>query len=86
MAIRQMVVNHVMEDGTCDFCSRRKNAQQKYLQQLSEMQCNITRVPMFPEEIKGLQALDVLRSILFSHETEDDSSAVIEGVGINQQI
>lgn len=86
MAIRQMVVNHVMTDGTCDFCTRRKKAQQKYLQQLNEMQCNITRVPMFPEEIKGLQALDVLRNILFSHETEDEGSAVNEKMGINQKI
>lgn len=78
---RQLVVNRVMESGSCDFCNRRKMAQQKYLDQLYEMygkQYNITRVPVFPEEVKGIETLNTLRSILFRNEMEDDQGDVIE--------
>ena len=72
ITVRQMIVNHVMEIGTCNFCHQRKTAQQKYLDQINEtygMQYNIVKAPMFPGEIKGIETLDMLRKVLFDNKT-----------------
>ncbi|MFA5816231.1 MAG: ArsA family ATPase [Bacteroidales bacterium] len=65
---RQIIVNNVMVSDGCDFCKRRKAGQLPYLQEISETFSNLNKVevPMFPEEIKGLEALNQLRRSLFS--------------------
>ncbi len=64
---RQIIVNNVMTSQGCDFCMKRKNAQMPYLHDISNKFENLSRieVPVFPEEIKGLDALDKLRMCLF---------------------
>jgi arsenite/tail-anchored protein-transporting ATPase len=63
----QIIVNNVMVSEGCDFCKRRKAGQLPYLQEISETfsSLNKVEVPMFAEEIKGLEALDQLRRCLF---------------------
>ena len=64
---RQIIVNNVMVSEGCDFCRRRKAGQLPYLQEISEIFSNLNKVevPMFAEEIKGLEALTQLRMCLF---------------------
>jgi len=64
---RQIIVNNVMVSEGCDFCRRRKAGQLPYLQEISETFSNLNKVevPMFAEEIKGLEALNQLRMCLF---------------------
>jgi arsenite/tail-anchored protein-transporting ATPase len=64
---RQIIVNNVMVSEGCDFCRRRKASQLPYLQEISETFSNLNKVevPMFAEEIKGLEALNQLRMCLF---------------------
>ena len=64
---RQIIVNNVMISEGCDFCRRRKAGQLPYLQEISETFSNLNKVevPMFAEEIKGLEALNQLRMCLF---------------------
>lgn len=64
---RQLIINNVMEADDCDFCKRKKACQLKYLDEINETfsNLNIVKVPLFPEEIKGLAALDQLRMRLF---------------------
>lgn len=64
---RQIIVNNVMGSEDCSFCKRRKAGQLKYIQEISEVfsQLNQVEVPMFAEEIKGLQSLNQLRTFLF---------------------
>lgn len=64
---RQIIVNNVMVSEGCGFCQRRKAGQLKYLQEIGETfsQLNQVEVPVFPEEIKGLAALNQLRTFLF---------------------
>ncbi|MCX6233327.1 MAG: ArsA family ATPase [Bacteroidetes bacterium] len=65
---RQIIVNNVMVSEGCDFCKRRKAGQLKYIQQIGDTfkDLNMVTVPVFPEEIKGLEALNLLRMCLFS--------------------
>lgn len=64
---RQIIVNNVMISEGCDFCKRRMAGQLPYLQEISETfsDLNKVEVPMFAEEIKGLEALNQLRMCLF---------------------
>ena len=65
---RQIIVNNVMASDGCDFCKRRTAGQLPYLKEISESFSNLNKVelPMFSEEIKGLDALDKLKAFLFS--------------------
>ncbi|MDP2339293.1 MAG: ArsA family ATPase [Bacteroidota bacterium] len=64
---RQIIANNVMSSEDCSFCKRRKAGQLKYIQEISDVfnQLNKVEVPMFAEEIKGLQSLIQLRTYLF---------------------
>jgi arsenite-transporting ATPase len=65
---QQVIVNNVMFSDDCDFCKRRKAAQFKYRQQISEVFSTLNRVevPVFAEEVKGVAALEKLKRCLFS--------------------
>jgi len=65
---RQIIVNNMMVSEGCDFCQRRKTGQLPYLQEIYGTfdTLNKVEVPMFTEEIKGLAALNKLKSFLFS--------------------
>ena len=63
---KQIIVNNIMQSEDCNFCKQRKAAQQKYLLEIdnSFSILNKVDVPMFAEEIKGLQALNKLESCI----------------------
>ncbi|MEI6276438.1 MAG: ArsA family ATPase [Prolixibacteraceae bacterium] len=63
----QIIVNHVMISDGCDFCKRRQAGQQPYLEQVNQLfiDFNIIEVPVFSEEIKGLDSLNLLKVSLF---------------------
>ncbi len=65
--IRQIIVNNVMESEEGSFCKRRKAYQFKYLQNINETFAHLNRVkaPVFPEEVRGLEALNQLGDFLF---------------------
>jgi arsenite-transporting ATPase len=68
LTIRQMIINNVMESDECGFCKERKAAQHKYLEQIRTNYSDLNRVaiPLFTGEIKGLEKLNNLRTILFT--------------------
>ena len=65
---RQIIVNNVMTSEGCDFCKKRKASQQPYLNTIEKIfpDLNKVYVPVFPEEIKGLEALTQLKNSLFN--------------------
>ena len=65
---RQMILNNVMQSDESGFCRQRKAAQSKYLDKVSELfkQMRVVIVPVFPEEIKGVAALEMLKDVLFA--------------------
>ncbi|MCX8021148.1 MAG: ArsA family ATPase [Syntrophorhabdaceae bacterium] len=65
--IENIIVNHVITEGDCDFHRRRKNMQDTYIGQLKrEMgDKNIVTLPLSPEEVKGIKRLEEVSKILF---------------------
>lgn len=64
-----IIVNMVFPDVTdCSFCKSRKTMQQKYLGQIRELydDFTITEVPLFPNEIRGVPALNRLATLLYT--------------------
>jgi arsenite-transporting ATPase len=63
---QQIIVNNVMVSDGCDFCKRRKAGQLPYLKEISKSFSNLNKVevPMFAEEIKGIETLDRLKICL----------------------
>jgi len=63
----QIIVNNVCVSEDCDFCKRKKACQLPHLKEIGEMypQLNMVEVPMFAEEIKGKDTLQLLKTSLF---------------------
>ena len=68
VAVKQLVVNNVMESESCDFCRQRKRSQSIYLSVLHKEFSNLglTMVPLQPTEVKGIKGLQVVMDHLFS--------------------
>ena len=64
---RQLILNNVMESDESGFCRQRKASQSKYIQKVSDLfkKMQVVIVPVFPDEIKGISALDKLKQVLF---------------------
>jgi arsenite-transporting ATPase len=64
---KQIIVNNVMASDESDFCKRRKQGQAPYLQQINQLFSDLNRVevPMFAEEVKGIETLNRLKRSLF---------------------
>jgi len=65
---RQIIINNIMVSEGCGFCHTRKVSQLPYLNEIHSTfnTLNTAEVPMFAEEVKGLEALNTLQSFLFS--------------------
>ena len=68
VAVKQLVVNNVMESESCNFCRQRKHSQSIYLTVLHKEFSNLelTMVPLQPTEVKGIKGLQVIMDHLFS--------------------
>lgn len=65
--VRQLVVNNFLESSGCEFCRRRKASQERYINQIREKfnDLKITIIPLQPQEVKGIDALNNLKELLF---------------------
>lgn len=57
VACRWMVVNKVMPDTACAFCHEVREGQLHHLHALKDLGPRLTRVRLFPQEIRGVAAL-----------------------------
>ena len=57
--VRNVIVNHVQDEGKCVFCSNRKRGQEGYLGELEEefSSYNLVKLPLFPNEVRGEKRL-----------------------------
>ncbi len=64
---RQLILNNVMESDESGFCRQRKACQLKYIQKVTDLfqKLHVVIVPVFPDEIKGISALEKLKEVLF---------------------
>lgn len=68
--IHHLIVNHVIAQADSDFTSRRQAMQAPYLELLAEeygQHMTITRLPLLAEEVKGVDRLRVLGTLLFGN-------------------
>jgi arsenite-transporting ATPase len=67
LSVRQMIVNNVLQSEGCSFCKERQKGQQKYLEEISETYPKLNKVimPLFAGEVKGLEKLNQMRTLLF---------------------
>lgn len=68
LAVRHLIVNHVITDPDSDFLRARQAMQVPYIQLLHEeygQRMGIIQVPEFAHEIKGVEKLRVLEKVLF---------------------
>ena len=65
--VRQLVINNVLESTDCSFCRERKKEQEKYINQIGRKFSNlkITITPLQPKEVKGIDALENFKELLF---------------------
>jgi len=67
LKVKQLVVNNVLESRDCRFCRERSKAQEEYIGKIrNEFQTlKITTVPLRPNEVKGIDALNNFKQLLF---------------------
>ncbi len=70
--VHHLIVNNVVIDPECGFLKRRRDMQQPYIQMLEAdygAAIGITKVPLFPYEIKGIDRLKEVERRLFGDAT-----------------
>ena len=68
LAIRHLIVNNVISQPDSEFLYRRQAMQRPYLDLLAReygAEINITRLPLFADEMKGVGRLRELEKLLF---------------------
>jgi arsenite/tail-anchored protein-transporting ATPase len=69
MKVKQMVINHVIpEQVGCPFCQARREEQEKYMGQIRKKfsDLNITVFPLQPHEVRGIDTLKKIGSMVFA--------------------
>lgn len=71
--IQGIIVNHIFPEETdCRFCQARRKVQNKYIEQIKELGMEhgieVALLPIFEEEVKGVEMLRKVASVLYDHE------------------
>ncbi|MDP2911474.1 MAG: ArsA family ATPase, partial [Candidatus Omnitrophota bacterium] len=68
LKVKQLVVNNVLESRDCRFCRERSKAQEEYIGKIRNkfQALKITTVPLQPSEVKGIDALNNFKQLLFN--------------------
>lgn len=76
--IRHMVVNHIIADADSPFLKQRQAMQRPYLDLLDSEygdRMTITHLPLFANEMKGIERLSKLESVLFAPDRANDGES-----------
>ncbi|MEW6087328.1 MAG: ArsA family ATPase [bacterium] len=67
IAVKQMVINNILEWNDCEFCRERRKVQEKYINQIKKKFGNlqITNIPLQAQEVKGIDSLNNFKKWLF---------------------
>jgi arsenite-transporting ATPase len=69
--IQHLIINNVIVDAGCDFLQQRKEMQQPYIEMLEDEyghELELTKVPLLPREVKGIERLKEIEGHLFKRE------------------
>ncbi|MEW6188551.1 MAG: TRC40/GET3/ArsA family transport-energizing ATPase [Actinomycetota bacterium] len=80
--VRNIIVNRVQDEKQCVFCSTRRKRQKNHLTEIDEKFApyNLIRVPMFPHDVRGKEALLKYAKILIGDDYEHSSSQPVEAL------
>jgi arsenite-transporting ATPase len=68
------IINMIIPLSDCDFCSIKRQEQQKYIQSVeSKVKGSITYIPLFLHEIRGKESLNKLAEIMFFQSRKQNS-------------
>jgi anion-transporting ArsA/GET3 family ATPase len=67
IATRDLVINHIVEEGDCDFHIRRREMQEHHIRALEDVytQMSITKLYLSPYEIRGIERIREISERLF---------------------
>ncbi|MCX8110145.1 MAG: ArsA family ATPase [Syntrophorhabdaceae bacterium] len=67
--VENIIINHVVKDGDCEFHIKRKNMQEYYMDMLKSKYRDINMVTLYlsADEIKGTEKIKKVGELLFSH-------------------
>ena len=67
LKVKQLIINNVVKAPDSEFLQTRARQQQEYLEHIYERYSHlkIVELPMFPQEVKGLERLREVGRILF---------------------
>jgi len=59
---RHIVINMVIPETDCDFCSSKRAEQQKYIKKIRSKYAgrNVTNIPLFSHEVRGVDDLSMI--------------------------
>jgi arsenite-activated ATPase (arsA) len=72
ISIKRMIINNIVPENHCAFCSSRRRMQQRYVDELHKRygEYKIIEMPLFPEEIREIPLLLEYADILYKEEPE----------------
>ncbi len=68
LAVRHLIVNHLIQDPDCPFHRERKRMQQGYLDRLRSTygaRLSLIEIPLFAQEVKGIERIAFVADVLF---------------------
>jgi arsenite-transporting ATPase len=76
--VRSIIVNRSIAGEGCVFCSSKRKEQQGHIKEIEEKfkEYDLVRIPLFPEEIQGINDLREFASALFDETLQHEPAAV----------
>ncbi|MCJ7507197.1 MAG: ArsA family ATPase [candidate division Zixibacteria bacterium] len=77
--IKSIVLNRIIREKGCFFCSSRGEKQQRYIREIDEKlkEYSLFKVPLFPKEIRGINDLKEFASALFDKAFHYEPIAIV---------
>jgi len=80
ISVRNIIINRVAREEDCIFCQSRERDQQEHIPEIEERfgSYNLVRVPLFPHEVRGVEALADYAEVLCGNDHQHPSIQPLE--------
>jgi arsenite-transporting ATPase len=86
--VKNIIVNRVIKEGGCIFCLSKRREQQWHMREIGQRfkEYNLLKIPLFPQEIRGIDDLKEVVSAWFDGTFQQQPAAVVQfSPGISTQ-
>jgi arsenite-transporting ATPase len=79
ISVKNIIVNRIIGGEGCVFCFSKRREQQGHIREIEEKfkEYNLFKIPLFPEEIRGINGLKEFASALFDKTFQYEPAAVV---------